>query len=719
MNLRYRTVYPLLVLIIILIGLFAPAAGTALAAGPSDAEQALVQARLTAVDRALNWLAGHQNPDAGFGPAGSSDWLSTTTALQAFLARGRDASLLRTSAGLSPADYLAAQAAALPADAYAYAQYILASTALGEDPRTFAGQNWVTRLTSAMLASGQFPSTLVPAVEVQYTAILALRAAYQPVPASAVAWLKSAVRPDGGWGSTPSDASSPYYTGLALHALILAGEPASSSIIQQGINYLRSRQNADKGFGMTYPGPSDPRATAAAILGLAAAGQPLYSSPWSSAGQSPFSTLLAVQAPSGAFPNPSAVPDIAVTATAVRGLLGKPAAPRHARLSAQRAVDWLHTQQAADGGFGPANSTASAVYVIARAGQDPDSPAWTRNGTSALRALELALPSYVLGAGNRVAEAGKAAMAAVAAGRSARSFGGLDLVHIIQGYYNPLSGRYYQTWLYRHNLAVLGLVAAGDPVPEGARRTLLQDQHASGGWGWAFGSGNPDVDSTGFTMYTLVAVGEPAGSTALTRAATYLRDMQFPDGSFPAIATNTAGNSNSTALALQGLLAAGIDPWQAPYARLNAAGAIITPLDALLTFQEDSGAFVYMPTLPESRQMAVFDAVPALMLAAPPAPLQLGQAQLRQTAGTLLLIIPYYGDGNGNGGVTARVRYGAGGWSDPLPVTRTAVNFVVQVPAGQEMEVEITAADPDGLSGPAAQTLRRSPVQLPVILRVR
>ncbi|MGC8827410.1 MAG: prenyltransferase/squalene oxidase repeat-containing protein, partial [Anaerolineae bacterium] len=507
-------------------------------------------------------------------------------------------------------------------------------------------------------------------------------------------------------------------TGLALHALVLAGEPASSTIIQQGVNYLRTHQNADKGFGMAYPGPSDPRATAAAVLGLTAAGQPLYSSPWSSAGQSPFSTLLSIQTPSGAFLNPSAVPDIPATSAGVRGLLGKPAVPRHARLAAVRAVEWLHTQQAADGGFGPANSTASAVYVIARAGQDPDSAAWTRGGTSALRALELALPSYVQGAGNRVAEAGKAAMAAVEAGRSARSFGGFDLVDIIRSYYNPLSGRYYQTWLYRHNLAVLGLVAAGDPVPEGARQTLLRDQHASGGWAWAFGSQNPDVDSTGFTMYTLTAVGEPAGSTALTRAAAYLRDIQFSDGSFPAIAANTAGNSNSTALALQGLLAAGVDPWQTPYARLNAAGAIITPLDALLAFQEDSGAFVYMFSLPESRMMAVFDAVPALMLAAPPAHLQLGQAQLRPTAGGTLLIIPFEGDGNANSEVIVRVRNSAGGWSDPLPMTRTAVNFVARVPAGQGMEIEITASDPDGVSGFTSQVLEYQPVQLPVILRV-
>ena len=717
MKLRRPTAYILLALLIA-VSMALPAAGTLLAAGPSDAEQALVQARLAGADHALNWLAGHQNADGGFGPAGTSDWLSTATALQAFLARGRDASLLRTPAGLSPADYLAAQAPALPADPFAYAHYILASVALGEDPRAFAGQNWVTRLTSAMLSSGQFPSSLAPAVEAQYTAILALRAAYQPVPAAAANWLKGAVRSDGGWGSTPSDASSPYYTGLALHALMLAGEPASSTIVQQGVNYLRTHQNADKGFAMTYPGPSDPRATAAAILGLTAAGQPLYASPWSSAGQSPFSALLAMQAGDGAFMNPSAQADIPATAAGVRGLLGKPAVPRHARLAAVRAVEWLHTQQAADGGFGAANSTASAVYVIARAGQDPDSAAWSRGGTSALRALELALPSYVQGAGNRVAEAGKAAMAAVEAGRSARSFGGFDLVHIIRGYYNPLSGRYYQTWLYRHNLAVLGLVAAGDPVPDGARQTLVQDQHASGGWGWAFGSGNPDVDSTGFTMYTIVAVGEPADSTALARAAAYLRDIQFSDGSFPAIAANTAGNSNSTALALQGLIAAGVDPWQAPYARLNAAGAIITPLDALLAFQEDSGAFVYMFSLPESRMLAVFDAVPALMLAAPPAPIQLGQAQLRQSAGGPLLIIPFEGDGNANSAVSVRVRHGAGGWSEPLPVTRTAVNFTVRLPAGQEMEIEITASDPDGANGFTSQTLRYQPVQLPLVLRV-
>jgi squalene-hopene/tetraprenyl-beta-curcumene cyclase len=69
--------------------------------------------------------------------------------------------------------------------------------------------------------------------------------------------LRSAQLDDGGWslaglgnfrrvdGSAQTKDSDGYATGLALHALILAGEPAHRPEVAKGIGWLRSHQRAD------------------------------------------------------------------------------------------------------------------------------------------------------------------------------------------------------------------------------------------------------------------------------------------------------------------------------------------------------------------------------------------------------------------------------------------------------------------------------------------
>lgn len=685
---------------------------------PTPSEIARVQARLDAADAALTWLAGRHNADGGFGLAGASDWESTAWAVESYLARGRDASLLRTPAGLSPAEYLASASGSLPADAYAYAHMILAGTALGEDPCTFLGHDWPSALRSTLGANGRFAGTMATAVETQALAIVALRASYESVPAGALTWLKSATNADGGWGPAVGAASDAYHTGLALWALRLAGEPAENAPIRAGVAFLHAVQRPDGGFSLRGTA-SDALATSAAIAGLAAAGELLYDASWTKGGKIPFDALRALQSADGSFLHPdSAQADIRATAAGVMGWMGSADIPRHPRVAARRALGWLRAQQEADGGFGHVNSTAGAVYVIARAGDDPDSLAWTPAGTSALDALARDLPTYVGGPSSRVAEAGKAAMAVVAAGQDPRAFGGYDLVALIQGYYNPQSGRYYETWLYRHNLAVKGLVMAGSPVPDGARRTLLEDQKPTGGWGWAFGSSNPDVDSTGLTVQTLAWVGQEPASPALTQAKGFLSSAQFPDGTLPAILTNPSGNANSTALAIQGLSAMGVDLHSVPFARLEATGCIVDPVRALLRFQEDSGAFMYTFDLPENRLMAVFDAVPALMDAAPPAEIQVLHAQIRHQQGGRLLILPYFGDGNGNAQVRVRVRHDeSGSWSDPLSLARSGAVFTAPLPPAGAIQVQIEVSDPDGVSGEGSQTLLEYQIALPLIVK--
>ena len=696
-----------------------------------------VDVRLRATDKALAWLAARQNEDGGFGSAGSSDWLSTALAVQAYLLRGEDAATLVSTTGKSAADYLAANVAAIDSDSYKVAQMILAGIALGEDPTTFTGRNWLAWLDGTYQPDGRYASGSAGAVEAQVAAFMALRAGYQLVPAQASAWLKDAVQADGGWGATETGSSDPYHTGLALRALMLAGEPADSDVTRDAVAYLAERRAADGGFAAVGETDSDLFSTSAAILGLTAAGENLLDAPWTANDWSPFDALLAMQSSDGAFVSPdTGQKEITATLAGVRGLIGRPQTLRQRMVASGRAVEWLHTQQChvnpgcdeetfGPGSFGPGSTTTDAIVAIAALGQDPGGDAWTSGGQSALRALEELTPSYVDRPGNRSAEAAKTAMAAMAAGRDPRAFGGLDLIARIESYYNPDTGRYYDTWLYRHDLAVLGLNMAGAMPPDAARLTLVDEQHDSGGWGWAFESTVADVDSTGLTMLTLAEVGHPLDSITYANATDFLVDLHFKDGTLPDRPGVLVGNSNSTALAARGLLASGRDPRDEPFVRMTSEGALTSMLDALLTFQEDDGAFVFTMAIPESRLLAVLDTVPALMADFPPyEPLSealttdVGQAQLWRRSDGVILVALFTGDGNDNG--TLQVRKWdplEGIWSEPLAVSKTAVSYLASLGATMNVTLKVEFLDADGVEGTAVQTVHLRHVVLPLIAK--
>jgi hypothetical protein len=285
----------------------------------------------------------------------------------------------------------------------------------------------------------------------------------------------------------------------------------------------------------------------------------------------------------------------------------------------QRAIVWLHTQQLADGSFGDSGTTADVVYALALAGEDPGGPAWTKGGKSALTALGKAVPTYVSqGAG----QAGKVARAVAAAGRDPRNFAGMDVISVIKQAYDPATGRYHPTQLFHNTLAVEALFRAGEPVPATAVDALLASQLPNGGWSWAFPVPArplppPDVDTTGRVLQLLAGMMGVQAPEAYTRAAKYLFAYEIAGGWG---ATNRPGppNANSTALAIAGLRAAGYDP-QAACFRRDGLGAV----SALLAYQEQSGAFVYIRQLgqEESRLMATVDALVGLLqpMAQPPA----------------------------------------------------------------------------------------------------
>jgi hypothetical protein len=283
-----------------------------------------------------------------------------------------------------------------------------------------------------------------------------------------------------------------------------------------------------------------------------------------------------------------------------------------------RALAWLHTQQQSDGRFGTsftvqdAAVTADAVLAIALAGDDPDSAAWSRAGHSALDALETLASGYV---GSDAGRAGKVARAIAAAGGCPRDFGGTDYIAIIQAAYDADSGLYHPSILFRHALAVQALAVAQEPIPEKAITAIVETQGRDGGWTWyvpVTRTANSDVDSTAHMLKTLLAAGVPATSTVISEAVAFLAAHQREDGGWGLNGQADKTNANSTALAIQGLVAAGVNPEGPEWNRGEES-----PLSALLHLQEPSGAFAYTVEAPENRLLATLDALAALAIPYP------------------------------------------------------------------------------------------------------
>jgi hypothetical protein len=266
-----------------------------------------------------------------------------------------------------------------------------------------------------------------------------------------------------------------------------------------------------------------------------------------------------------------------------------------------RALTWLHTQQAADGTIGA--RTADAVYVIARAGENPDGPAWRPAGSSAVDALRAQAPTYLTDAGRT----GKFLRAAASSGQNVRNFGGVDLVARANAFFNPATGWYHPGHLYFNALAIQGLAMAGQPISPVTIAAIRSQQHVSGGWEWRIGGPLDEVDTTGMVLQALAAGGVVTTDSMFTRATAYLANVQHTDAGWSLLPDGTT-SSNSTALGLAGLLAAQQNPLADPFVRSGR-----TPLDALLSLQNANGSFDFQAGVPGDRLMATLDALTVLL----------------------------------------------------------------------------------------------------------
>ncbi|HUZ70886.1 MAG TPA: prenyltransferase/squalene oxidase repeat-containing protein [Candidatus Saccharimonadales bacterium] len=299
---------------------------------------------------------------------------------------------------------------------------------------------------------------------------------------------------------------------------------------------------------------------------------------------------------------------------------------------ASHAIAYLQTQQSATDGSIPAGSSTDAVseqYAIgaAAAGYDPKV---LRNGSGP--SVMTYLKAHAATACASAGACGQLIQAVVAARMNPRSFGGVNLVAVLNGMYHSKTGVYGDGEAFSESLAVQGLVAAGQTVPTAAIHHLAAAQDSDGGWDFLLikddpnGATNFDTSDTNSTAMVLMALNATGTRGRNATALAWLHTQQDGDGGFPYQA-GAGTDPDSTALVLQALIACA----QNPVASNWAVGGN-TALSNLLATQARNGGYTFPgSTAPDPFTTA--QVPPALERAA--FPLRCGPARCFRTGATL------------------------------------------------------------------------------------
>lgn len=277
------------------------------------------------------------------------------------------------------------------------------------------------------------------------------------------------------------------------------------------------------------------------------------------------------------------------------------------------ALDWLRAHQSSDGGFaGDFDSTSSlgatmeALFAIVASGQDPAT--WGQNGNTPISFLESQANSALATPG----DIAKLILAVVAAGRDPYDFGDVDLVSSLEAVLDDggLYGGAEAGSVFAQSLALLALKATDRPIPDSAVDWLAGVQLDEGSWSWNGDTspGSGDSNSTALAIQALVAAG--GQDAVVSKALEYLRGIQNEDGGFPYQKPSDFGSdtdANSTAYVVQALVATGNDPGSGDW---SVDGK--TPAAALAALQLESGGFAWQAAVPGENFLATVQAVPAL-----------------------------------------------------------------------------------------------------------
>ena len=282
------------------------------------------------------------------------------------------------------------------------------------------------------------------------------------------------------------------------------------------------------------------------------------------------------------------------------GFTGAQAAPDRA-IAAATALEWMRTlQDPATGGYG--DSVAGALEVLMAVGANNIPGATWRAADETPSLADFVRRTGRRFAGDGAAAAGKLAVALTAAGacRPARLATPLDFFDEAAGVFAPDNG--FNVW------GILGTAALSETVPASAVEALVGHQQADGGWEWQAGFGT-DTNTTALAVQALIATGADPVDPAIAAALDFLKSAQQADGGFvydPA-SPDFGSDANSTAYVVQALAAAGED---ATGERWTVDG--VTPYDFLLSLQQPDGSFVWQAGTP-ANLLSTAQAIPALL----------------------------------------------------------------------------------------------------------
>jgi hypothetical protein len=697
------------------------------------------------ISKALAYLHTKQLPDGsieGWTPDTADDFTTIKTVI-ALAAAQYPVSVLTSVSSTTPLDYLATVAVTYTHDASGTlfpgraGMLAVAAVAGNEDPYDFGGMNVVHELAATHhAATGAYSTTAsqgstsgAAGTTNQLWAILGLAAAQETVPMSAIGFLIGLQEPDGGWGwgAGLSDVDT---TALVVQALIASGNIGPTDAeIQEGLDFLRNAQAASGGWEAWGSLSAD--STAAVIQAVVAAGYTPATESWAAAsGRTPHDDLVNLQAPDGSFSY-----NALGTAHAVAGLAEAPLPILGQMQRANRALTWMGELQSVDGSwptpFGhPAGPTCDAVLAYAAAGFDPYTVKAPGSVTSAMDYLSSTASAF---ADISADSAGKLALAVEVASGDAHDLGGVDVVRVLTTtWYSPtLEAFGVPTNTWHQAFAMLGLAAAGETVPATATQTLTGLQNADGSWTDAWGFDKPG--STGLALQALIAVGVPTTDTNIVSGVLSLRNEQNAQGSWDAFGSPSV---NSTAYAMQGLLAAGedleADEWlkdsHSPYNALADLQKIDGPFtlganDDFFSTRQAVPALLGVP-YPFSHTLTLFVGV-----GRGPDPDRLVTVSPRATWGDSVdVVIPFGSDLDADGSVTLDWHVsGATSWVTDAMVHRADGYYTATLPVTRPVayEFRVTLTDPDSvqcggeLTGTVTLTATLEPycASLPLVLK--
>jgi hypothetical protein len=256
------------------------------------------------------------------------------------------------------------------------------------------------------------------------------------------------------------------------------------------------------------------------------------------------------------------------------------------------ALMYLHAQQGADGLLGSAGVTDDYIFGAAAAGYDPRTLA-APGGASAFDYLA----AHASGAAGDAGAISKLSLAAIVGHFDPTAFGGQDLLADLDATYDATTGAFGDGGTYGQSLGIMTLVAAADaghPLPAAAVTHLQAVQDTDGSWNYLGVKDSPagsDTNSTAIALQGLAAAGVPASDASITAGVAYLAAQQLSDAGFPY--SDAFGppfsDPDSDATVIQALVAVGENPAGASWQKDG-----VTPRQNMLSFRNAAtGGFMY------------------------------------------------------------------------------------------------------------------------------